>query len=129
MELNEIRIGNIFMMDNYQHTMDYDDYMILAVNADIPINGIPLTEEWLLRFGFYFKYSGDHLNYIMALKNDMEFRVTKFDRNAEGNFDNTQCHFAIPNLFQILILSLFQRLSWLRLTVPFQFPFAVVQAL
>jgi hypothetical protein len=84
MELNELRIGNIFMMGSYQHTMDYGDYMILAVNSDIPINGIPITEEKLLQLGFKYNESIKHwfinwgINGVEFIKFDEHYSLFSF---------------------------------------------------
>ena len=54
MEANELRIGNYFINPNGQiRQISYHEIRILSINT-IKINykPIPLTEEWLLKFGF-----------------------------------------------------------------------------
>ena len=48
----ELRIGNKVYFGNKIHTVTGNDIYKLQDGACFDENGIPLTEEWLLRFGF-----------------------------------------------------------------------------
>ena len=61
MKANELRIGNMVLMNNKPYPITFDDFAKhgLELVCDSPITihfdelkPIPLTEEWLLRFGF-----------------------------------------------------------------------------
>jgi hypothetical protein len=63
MKANELRIGNLVyytIMDSLDErkrwdevsTIDADDLSILEKKEDLDYKPIPLTEEWLLKFGF-----------------------------------------------------------------------------
>jgi len=59
----ELRIGNLvyyYVQDKIEgdhdvlNTIDYEDLRIIFGNGDTDYKPIPLTEEWLLKFGFTF---------------------------------------------------------------------------
>jgi hypothetical protein len=54
MKVNELRIGNKFYLPNGEiGTISYHEIRLLIVAMEKPnYNPIPLTEEWLLKFGF-----------------------------------------------------------------------------
>lgn len=57
MRANELRIGNLVLINSNIHEVDVVDYnqVIATVTGLIElkyVKPIPLTEEWLLRFGF-----------------------------------------------------------------------------
>lgn len=74
---NELRIGN-FVFDDYSGVMEVasisDDYVSLRKNKRLPmgrydnnnIEPIPLTEEWLVRFGFNCKYKSVHNHWSLG---------------------------------------------------------------
>ena len=54
MDAKELRIGNWYERNDFsQHQITIDDLVYLSKGEEITrIHPIPLTEEWLLRFGF-----------------------------------------------------------------------------
>jgi len=56
MEANELRIGNYFVgYSNYVQQWEIESFALLAEGVEVDeiiISFIPLTEEWLLKFGF-----------------------------------------------------------------------------
>jgi len=72
MKANELRLGNYFvdskgrLCEVEEISKHFIDCNITAIDSAItsfPIRPIPLTEEWLLKFGFTKIYNG-HLNYV-----------------------------------------------------------------
>lgn len=70
--LEELRIGNIIQYGKFQHTMDYSDFMHMAVNGMENVRGIPLTEQWLLDFGFEIS-KGSSGNKIYGYRQELDF--------------------------------------------------------
>ena len=52
MEAKEIRIGNYVNYDNKDAQINIEDFAHIIKYDNQLINPIPLTEEWLLKFGF-----------------------------------------------------------------------------
>jgi len=53
MKANELRIGNLVQDENYNlANITHDDFMGVNKDGTLPLRAIPLTEEWLLKFGF-----------------------------------------------------------------------------
>ena len=85
MEANELRIGNIIcslgqrhengrMLEwiNYEIPVDLEVLQnIISKNTDFEYSPIPLTEEWLLKFGFV---KGKGAFFIEVLKTEFYFR-------------------------------------------------------
>jgi hypothetical protein len=92
MKASELRIGNwvSLIADGHEHEPDnfcwlledYDYYEDVMFN----ILPIPLTEEWLLRFGFYLVIVLDTKIYFHSAMNDIEIRVDEdgFDLGTES---------------------------------------------
>jgi hypothetical protein len=80
MKANELRIGNlIFFPKGDVHKVNYETIRLLyTTNQPIYHNPIPLTEEWLLKFGFEKydtnKYSINHF-YIRKIGDEFETEV------------------------------------------------------
>lgn len=82
MKANELRIGNLvnyrdeetLMVSNIGYTFATENYKTLIVGSDDinDYNPIPLTEEWLLRFGF--KEGFD----VVFSKNTLDFKKEAF---------------------------------------------------
>jgi hypothetical protein len=49
---SELRIGNLILMKGFHAVIITADYIVSIQNGDNRFEPIPLTEEWLLKFGF-----------------------------------------------------------------------------
>ena len=70
MESSELRIGNL-VYEKYPSYLDYEVVDIWYIGRDLSldyINPIPLTEEWLLKFGFN-RHHDDYSNDVIFIKN------------------------------------------------------------
>lgn len=53
MKASELRICNLVMDENYNLvTITHEDFMGVNDDGGFPLRPIPLTEEWLVKFGF-----------------------------------------------------------------------------
>lgn len=52
MKANELRIGNWYKWDTIECELTLTDFHNMEFENDIVFQPIPLTEEWLLKFGF-----------------------------------------------------------------------------
>jgi hypothetical protein len=70
MKVSELRIGNKFYLPNGNiGTISYHEIRLLVVALEKPnYQPIPLTEEWLLNFGFN-RHHADYGNGIIYIKN------------------------------------------------------------
>ena len=89
MKVNELRIGNFVQLNTNITQVDVIDYnQIIATEFGLIelkyIKPIPLTEEWLLKFGFY--------------KNDELFTI-EWNEFSFSIFDFDNGKFAINNSF------------------------------
>ena|ERR1017187_724698 len=66
MKASELRIGNLVHYSDGQNTVDnfidYADLEIIDHNLAGNFSPIPLTEEWLVKFGFEWQYNDIWLN-------------------------------------------------------------------
>ena len=70
MESSELRSGNL-VYEKYPSYLDYEVVDIWYIGRDLSldyINPIPLTEEWLLKFGFN-RHHDDYSNDVIFIKN------------------------------------------------------------
>ena len=70
MKANELRIGNLIYFDNNVIDVGIVDLNVL-LNENLPLSHkhykpIPLTEKWLLEFGFVWSNHGLRQNYFVA---------------------------------------------------------------
>ena len=86
MEEKELRIGNYV---NIEDTILRIDLQELYYNSSL-MNPIPLTEEWLLKFGFESMYSnyiikaGDYYN---SIKQDCGKWIYSYDESDAGCYE------------------------------------------
>ena len=53
MKAQELRIGNLTFNENYDlNTISHEDFLGVNKDGTLPLWPIPLTEEWLVKFGF-----------------------------------------------------------------------------
>jgi len=86
MKSNELRIGNYIL---HEPTIDDWEEIIITLPSLLQIDispesycGIPLTEEWLLKFGFeYNNYTGSWI------KNEFAFDLDKTVNGGVNSFD------------------------------------------
>jgi len=77
MKANELRIGNIVRWGDHDTTVDINMLWSFDVYSQGGISGEPLTEEWLLKFGFE-KIRGAHpswYNKKYAITRDFEVQL------------------------------------------------------
>ena len=104
MKVTELRIGNFVYGINRRseiHLPDYNPCKVLQIElfnteilpieqnpaivekwfrvANPDLSPIPLTEEWLLKFGFYFDLKTDYDGYWKKYKEGFEIRIYKFE--------------------------------------------------
>ena len=75
---NELRIGN-YVYDVYDHInrqIDRHDF----INTKQHFNPVPLTEEWLIRFGFRNRKSNTSISYSLKVN---ERNVDVYIKNGE----------------------------------------------
>lgn len=93
MTANELRIGNFYSQYGYVHQADWGTIKELSKGAKNQLwcKAIPITEEWLLKFGFDFEELGEdptpeEENYRSAIKGygSKSFEI-EFNKN-EGYF-------------------------------------------
>ena len=86
MKAEELRIGNWFIgYDNieYQWTLENFKMVLDGVCVDEIIKSyVPLTEEWLLRFGF------THEGSLWFKHNKQDFAIRKWKQNQIDVYDN-----------------------------------------
>lgn len=81
MKANELRIGNIIKNENdsITHIVELTDYDRVAMGENRVVSDlsncepVPLTEEWLLKFGFIFSHSRGFEEYYD--KNDVGLTI------------------------------------------------------
>ena len=55
MKSNELRLGNLLYINQTVVTVNYNTFRSISLKK-INLKPIPLTEEWILKFGFYKYY-------------------------------------------------------------------------
>ena len=88
MKVNELRIGNLIMTckPEFKGERDYVEtkvsgaFIDYAENDKLLIKPIPITEEWLLKFGF----EKAHAFYTKNKESDLEFIICD---EGNGNFN------------------------------------------
>ncbi len=78
MKSNELRIGNWVLWDSIEAQIDAQDILSISKNEqEVFYAPIPLTEEWLIRFGFeerqlsFSKRLNDYTEIKLSMCNDM----------------------------------------------------------
>jgi hypothetical protein len=85
MKASELRIGNLIFLKNIEWQVIASDIMSIeehAVNAGLA-RGIPLTEEWLTRFGFEYNHGAYRLNINKGSHLRMWLTVRIFSTSVE----------------------------------------------
>ncbi len=82
MKANELRIGNKFYLPNGEiGTISYHEIRLLIVAMEKPnYNPIPLTEEWLLKFG------AKELNAKRDVLKEFVLKTVRIEMSNSGNF-------------------------------------------
>lgn len=81
--VRELRIGNWVLDANVPTVIDFS-YMSYLIDYPTThkVSAIPLTEEWIKRFGFEYKYVDDTCGqYVISFS---EWGMFAFDVNSEG---------------------------------------------
>ena len=103
MKANELRIGNLYV--NYEDKIcswGCDDFAMLWKNQGLEVdelirNFIPLTEEWLLKFGFELDYKSDYsisYGHIKNCKFSYKFNITENKSWLEYHGGAIECKYA-----------------------------------
>jgi len=100
MKSNELRIGNWIKSDPYGSEMEWIIYpedmsKICIADDDSIYKPIPLTEEWLLKFGFYQEKDDD---YILDFSDKYAFYVSQYNSLFKFYLDTDTC---VIELFHI----------------------------
>jgi len=76
-QANELRIGNL-ILDNISNKIEKVDYLTIkiVINEEDIYEPIPLTEEWLLKFGFV-KYQWMNGYFINTFFGDLMIQLHK----------------------------------------------------
>ena len=83
MTTRELRIGNLVKRLNDLKKIDLSDLECISEGSKI-YSGIPLTEEWLLKFGFKKQYSNYIIeagDYFHSVKKDGEEWIYSYDES------------------------------------------------
>lgn len=73
MKANELRIGNwVYLTDKEKVWEILDGHEIDECDDNLSVDPIPLTEEWLLMFGFT-RHHADYYNDVILLKDVINF--------------------------------------------------------
>ena len=92
MKANDLRIGNYFIRNNIVsqvHPCIIED----VFNGKTTIKPIPITEEWLLKFGFY--YQSSDKNYVVKSKQENNNSIKKIDGDwcYNNDYSDASCYF------------------------------------
>ena len=103
MKANDLRIGNYYMFADYDgivyrqvKEIKHNKFGLLSdydgVNFDI-CRPIPITEEWLLKFGFY--YQSSDKNYVVKSKQENNNSIKKIDGDwcYNNDYSDASCYF------------------------------------
>ena len=110
MKANELRIGNLVKTDN--STKNYTDIEIVDLeilkeifNGSEFYNPIPLTEEWLLKFGFakqcdylYFDFENGNISFNDEIKKGISLCIGTYCSSGLA-FENIKHVHQLQNLF------------------------------
>ena len=106
MNANDFKIGNILKGDSGQpFEITIDDLMIIE-NGDSKAKPIPLTEEWLLKFGF--EENDDYISednlWNDYLKNNVRITMPYFEFYFDNGDDSIKIHYIhqLQNLYSAL---------------------------
>ena len=101
MKAEELRIGNWFSEDFHVDESKQTYAQITAEDIldlyDDPLDDfyqpIPITEEWLLRFGFY--YQSSDKNYVVKSKQENNNSIKKIDGDwcYNNDYSDAACYF------------------------------------
>ena len=101
MKINELRIGNYVstICGNVGRiSFIAPNYVYVTITSEITkgedeISGIPLTEEWLLKFGFY--YQSSDKNYVVKSKQENNNSIKKIDGDwcYNNDYSDASCYF------------------------------------
>lgn len=103
MKANDLRIGNYYMFADYDgivyrqvKQIKYNEFGLLSdydgVNFDI-CRPIPITEEWLLKFGF--DYQSSDKNYVVKSKQENNNSIKKIEGDwcYNNDYSDAGCYF------------------------------------
>jgi len=110
MKANELRIGNLVKTDN--STKNYTDIEIVdleilkeIIDGSEFYNSIPITEEWLLKFGFakqcdylYFDFENGNISFNDEIKNGISLCIGTYCSSGSA-FENIKHVHQLQNLF------------------------------
>jgi hypothetical protein len=97
MKANELRTGNWLSKDGEQYQITSATIVGLE-RGDIDVQPIPLTEEWLVKFGFEFKHTLNQYGWYKSVENrelcwcysdtiSLEFKKGQYDEYNDVLFD------------------------------------------
>lgn len=86
MKVEELRIGNSIFDGVQNETVSSSMLHYLEQNKDESYKGIPLTEEWLLKFGFDVDYNDDEMSkQFHLLMNDYDLMLEHYVSDIDSD--------------------------------------------
>ena len=124
MKANELRIGNRLQSGKYEiivgpafftafDNYDFENGKVGVLKPEI--QPIPLSKEWLLRFGFYFDLKTKYDGYWKKYKEGFEIRIYKFEDYFEYGWQLG--HDPIKIMYVHQLQNLYFALTGLELTI------------
>ena len=93
MRAEELRIGNWVEITDSKGIYTTVTKSTFDCNVDVFYNAIPITEEWLLKFGFY--YQASYKNYVVKSKQENNNSIKKIDGDwcYNNDYSDAACYF------------------------------------
>ncbi len=89
MKAESLRIGNYTDIDGLVYKIEHSDISLIFINEDHNYKPIPLTEEWLLKFGFDKEEMTDGYSFIHNTpKTVIDFMYCKINKGFQFNNDD-----------------------------------------
>jgi hypothetical protein len=85
MRAEELRIGNYAQLDGGIECIDVYDLLDIVSDNFIVCNPIPLTEEWLLKFGFKKDVDGSFAKNDISIFLDKRFKTNLYLQTNESD--------------------------------------------
>jgi len=107
MKASELRIGNSIMQYDEVVFVTWWRLELMEIN-EIVYNPIPLTEEWLLKFGFISRYSNYIIkagDYFHSVKKGCGEWIYSYDKSDSGCYELKEIKYVhqLQNLYFALI--------------------------
>jgi len=93
MKANDLRIGNWVYLKLDEYNIELLEFEFESGWNMEYIHPIPITEEWLLKFGFY--YQSSDKNYVVKSKQENNNSIKKIDGDwcYNNDYSDASCYF------------------------------------